>query len=77
MPWQAAWRIPTEIIRKGWLDPALLASKDEAELEGLKVRPRWGAKTGAKTLSDAAKLVQDQFESGFRGCGVRTGPTST
>ncbi len=62
MPWQKAWQIPTEIHRRGLLDPALLASKTETELcellNGLQVRPRYG---GAKTLSDAAKLVCDRF----------------
>ena len=65
MPWQRAWRIPTEIDRQGCLDPALLASKGETELigllEGLKVRPRYGAKQGARTLSDAARLVWERF----------------
>ena len=65
MPWQEAWRIPTEIDRQGCLDPARLASKGETELvgllEGLAVRPRWGAKQGAKTLSDAARLVWERF----------------
>ena len=60
---EKAWRIPVEIKSelKGCLDPAQLASKGEPELigllEGLAVRPRWGVKQGAKTLSDAAKLV--------------------
>ena len=62
MPWQKAWQIPTEIHRKGLLDPVLLAFKSETELkellDGLPVRPRYG---GAKTLSDAAKLVCDRF----------------
>ncbi len=62
MPWQKAWRIPTEIDRQGYLDPALLASKGETELigllEGLKVHPRYGAKQGARTLSDAARSAR-------------------
>ena len=62
MPWQEAWRIPTETDRQGCLDPALLASKDETELigllEGLPVRPRYGAKQGARTLSDAARSAR-------------------
>ena len=61
MPWQKAWQIPTEMHRRGLLNPALLASKSLEELQellnGLPVRPRYG---GAKTLSDAAKLVCDQ-----------------
>ncbi|MCY4057075.1 MAG: hypothetical protein OXG44_03645 [Gammaproteobacteria bacterium] len=65
MPWEKAWRIATEIDRQGCLDPALLASKDETELvgllEGLAVQPRWGAKEGARTLSDAAKLIWERF----------------
>ena len=65
MPWQKAWRIPTAIDRQGFLDPALLASKGETELigllDGLAVRPRYGAKQGAKTLSDAARLVWERF----------------
>lgn len=62
MPWTRVWRIPTEIHRQGFLDPALLASKSEAELVGLlnslAVRPRFG---GARTLLDAAKLVSGRF----------------
>ena len=65
MPWQKAWRIPTEIDRQGLLDPALLASKSETELrgllDGLAVRPRYGAKQGARTLSDAARLAWERF----------------
>ena len=59
-----AWRIPAEIKLKGCLDPAQLASKGVPELiellEDLAVRPRW-IKRGAKTLSDAAKLVWERF----------------
>ena len=59
---QRAWRIPTEIARKGCLNPELLASKSvtalEELLEGLAVRPRF---PGAKTLSEAAKLVCQRF----------------
>ena len=65
MPWQKAWRIPTELDRQGLLDPALLASRSETELvellDGLAVRPRYGAKQGARTLSDAARLVSERF----------------
>lgn len=65
MPWEKAWRIPKELDRQGWLDPALLASKDETELiglvKGLAVQPRWGAREGARTLSDAARLVWERF----------------
>ena len=65
MPWEKAWRIPTEIDRQGCLDPALLASKDEKELigllKGLAVQPRWGAAEGARTLSDAARLVRERY----------------
>lgn len=65
MRWQKAWRIPAEIDREGCLDPALLASMSETDLSGLldrlTVRPRYGAKLGAKTLSDAARLVSERF----------------
>ncbi|MCY4030399.1 MAG: hypothetical protein OXH75_29320 [Acidobacteria bacterium] len=65
MPWQRVWRIPTEINRQGLLDPVLLASKSEMELIGLldslAVRPRYGARRGARTLSDAARLVRERF----------------
>ena len=61
MPWQKAWQIPAEIHQKGFLDPKLLAVMSEAELielvDSLPVRPRYGAKQGARTLSDAARLV--------------------
>ena len=65
MPWEKAWRIPVEIKRMGLLDPARLASMDEADLAGLldslPVRPRYGTKLGGKTLSDAARLVAGRF----------------
>ena len=65
MPWRKAWRIPTEINRQGLLDPELLALKSESELigllNGLAVRPRYGTKQGARTLSDAARLVRERF----------------
>ena len=65
MRWEQAWRIPAEIKLKGCLDPAQLASKGEPELVGLledlAVRPRWGVEEGAKTLSDAARLVWEGF----------------
>lgn len=66
MPWQQAWRIPAEIERNGCLDPKRLASMSDAELvellKSLPIRPRWGVKQGAKTLSDAARLVWEQFD---------------
>ena len=66
MPWQKAWQIPTEIDRKGFLDPKRLASMSEAELiellDRLPIRHRWGAAQGAKTLSDAALLVCEEFD---------------
>ena len=66
MVWQKAWRIPVEIDRAGCLDPALLASMSETELiellDGLPIRPRWGAKQGARTLSDASRLVCERFD---------------
>ena len=65
MPWEKAWRIPTEIDRRGLLDPVRLAAMNEAELamllDGVAVRPRWSTKQGAKTLSDAARLVAGRF----------------
>ena len=65
MAWQKAWRIPVEINRTGCLDPAQLASMSETDLidllDGLAVRPRYGARHGAKTLSDAARLVCERF----------------
>lgn len=66
MPWQKAWQIPTEIDRRGFLDPRRMASMSQAELigllESLPVRPRWGARQGARTLSDAARLVCERFD---------------
>lgn len=66
MPWQKAWQIPAEIHQKGGLDPKRLAVMSEAELielvNSLPVRPRYGAKQGAKTLSDAARLVCERFD---------------
>ena len=65
MRWQKAWQIPVEIDRAGCLDPALLASKSETDLiqllDGLAVRPKYGAKRGARTLLDAARLVWERF----------------
>ncbi len=65
MPWQKAWRNPVEIDHAGCLDPARLASMSETELielpDGLPVRPRYGTKTGARTVSDASRLVCDRF----------------
>ena len=65
MPWEKAWRIPTEIDRQGLLDPVGLATMGDAELtgllDGLAVRPRYGTKQGAMTLSDAARLVAGRF----------------
>lgn len=65
MPWEKAWRIPTEIDQRGLLDPVRLAARDEADLaellDGIAVRPRWGTTEGAKTLSDAARFVVERF----------------
>ncbi len=65
MPWQKAWQIPTEINRRGFLDPKRMASMSQAELigllESLPRRPRRGTKRGARTLSDAARLVCERF----------------
>ena len=66
MPWKKAWQIPTEIARKGFLDAGRLASMSEADLiellDSLPIRHRWGSTQGAKTLSDAACLVCEQFD---------------
>ena len=66
MPWEMAFQIPAEIERKGCLDPERLASMSEDELarllEGLPIRPRYGATEGARTLSDAARLMCGQFD---------------
>lgn len=65
MPWQQAWQIPTEINRRGFLDAERMASMSQAELIGLldslPRRPRRGTQRGARTLSDAARLVCEQF----------------
>ena len=79
MRFEKAWRIPTEIDRQGLLDAALLASKSETELagllDGLPVRPRYGARQGAKTLSDAARLVWDRFGGDAGAIWKDTSPT--
>ena len=66
MPWQKAWQIPAEIHQKGFLDPKLLASMSNAELiellNSLPFLPRYGAKQGARTLSEAARLVCERFD---------------
>ena len=65
MVWTKAWRIPTEIHRKGLLDPEHLASMSESELidlmESLPIRPRYGSRNGAKTILDVAHTVQFKF----------------
>ena len=65
MPWRKAWQIPAEIHRKGLLEPHLLAKMSESELvkllDGLPIRPRYGTARGARTLSDAARLVSHRF----------------
>ena len=65
MPWEKAWRIATEIHRQGLLDATRLAAMGETDLakllDGLAIRPRYGTKQGAKTLSDAARLVAERF----------------
>ena len=70
LPWRKAWQIPTEIDRKGCLDPERLASMSEAGLiellDSLPIRHRWGATQGARTLSDAARLVCEQFDGDAR-----------
>ncbi|MDE0164754.1 MAG: hypothetical protein OXL36_06640 [Bryobacterales bacterium] len=66
MPWQKAWQIPAEIHKKGVLDPKLLASISKAELvellNSLPFLPRYGAQQGARTLSEAARLVCERFD---------------
>lgn len=66
MPWQKAWQIPAEIHREGYLDPKRLAhmSRDELVelLNRLPILPRYGVEQGAKTLSDCARLVSNQFD---------------
>lgn len=78
MPWQKAWQIPMELDRKGCLDPERLASKSESELVGLlnslPTRPRWGAREGARTLSDAARLVCAQFDGDAGGIWRNSSP---
>ena len=65
MSWRKAWQIPAEIDCKGLLDPGLLASMAHLQLvallDELPVRPRWGSQQGARTLSDAANLVDGRF----------------
>ena len=78
MRWQKAWQIPAEIDRKGFLDPELLASMSEAELiellDGLPIRPRYGATQGARTLSDAARLVCERFDGDAGGIWKSSSP---
>ena len=67
MPWEKALEIPYWIHREGQLEPSSLATMEQSELqrllEGLTVKPRWGCVRGARTLSDAAKLVM-RFDAG-------------
>lgn len=71
MPWQKAWEIPYQIDLKGYLDPARLANMKKVDLqhllESLPVKPRYGCANGARTLSDAAKLVMRFDEGGNAG----------
>ena len=61
MPWQKAWEIPYLIDQKGQLEASSLAAMEQPDLqcllESLHIRPRYGCAAGARTLSDAAKLV--------------------
>ena len=61
MPWQKAWEIPYWMHQKGLLEASTLAEMEELDLqrllESLPIRPRYGCTQGARTLSDAAKLV--------------------
>ena len=79
MPWQKAWQIPAEIHQKGGLDPKRLAVMSEAELiellNSLPTRPRWGAKQGARTLSDAARLVCERFDGDASAIWKNAAPT--
>ena len=65
MDWERAWQIPWEIFDKGFLQPERLAGMTESELktllDSLPIRPRWGTRIGAKTLSDAATLVHERY----------------
>ena len=67
MRWQKAWEIPYQIDLKGYLDAAQLAAMEAADLqrllESLPVKPRYGCTNGARTLSDASKLVM-RFDAG-------------
>lgn len=66
MPWRKAWQIPVEIHHKGLLEPRLLAEMPRPELvdllDSLPIRPRYGTTQGARTLSDAARLVTERFD---------------
>ncbi len=66
MRWERAYQIPVEIEQKGCLDPKQLAGMTNTELckllEGLKIKPRYGAIEGSKTLADAAHLVCEKFD---------------
>ena len=79
MPWRKAWQISVEIHRKGMLEPQLLATMSDSELEGLldslPVRPRYGTERGAKTLSDAARLVSERFGGDASAIWQDTSPT--
>lgn len=67
-----------ELDRKGCLDPERLASMSEAELvrllNSLPIRPRWGARQGARTLSSAARLVCAQFDGDAGGIWRNSSP---
>ena len=55
-----------EINRKGFLDPEQLASIPKAELidllSSLSICHRWRSTQSATTLTDAARLVCEQFD---------------
>ena len=67
-----------ELDRKGCLDPERLASMSESELvrllNSLPIRPRWGARQGARTLSSAARLVCAQFDGDAGGIWRNSSP---
>ena len=65
LKWRRVAAIPYEIHRRGFLDPAKLAAMTEPQirtlLKSLPAKPRWGAAKGARTISEAAKLVQEEY----------------
>ena len=64
-PCAALWPGSPEVVVAAARGPCVATSLGEPELVGLledlAVRPRWGVEEGAKTLSDAARLVWEGF----------------